>query len=346
MSRSIGWTSKNPIVYNERARDECFRAMSRIDRVPINKWHFHRKIVNNYDFGFKESISNRAFFKLWEMVSSSALLDDNVRYTCHLAEAPGSFVQVVKKLISGARTVAVSKPPCSYAEVVKNGKSVLKFDESILDLPDTVWLYRDLTVDVSGTVDTILRYAPDGFPFVTADGGFDESEQYDLKEQLHYRLILCEIVCTLLLQTLKGTCIVKFFDTFTHTTMTLMWLLCSHYESFEIVKPLTSRPTNSERYVICRNFRGLLYDKTSLLGLTTLENIDDTVHLDIDVPDEFVSVVTETSERLSSQQTECIVSVLEHIRRERGFVERNRYSDVKSETFRDWSEKFDYQHGL
>ena len=122
-----------------------------------------------------------------------------------------------------------------------------------------------------------------------------------------------------------------------------MWLLCSHYESFDIVKPLTSRPTNSERYVICRNFQGNLYDKDSLLKITKTVDIDSSIHLCLDVPDDFVSVVTETSERLCSQQTECIISVLEHIRREKGFVERNRYSDVKSETFRDWSERFDYR---
>ena len=40
---------------------------------------------------------------------------------------------------------------------------------------------------------------------------------------------------------------------FTPFTVDLLFILYKHFEHFSIVKPVTSRPANSERYVVCKN---------------------------------------------------------------------------------------------
>jgi cap1 methyltransferase len=37
----------------------------------------------------------------------------------------------------------------------------------------------------------------------------------------------------------------------------LVQVLCESYEKVTMIKPLTSRPANSEKYILCRNFKGV-----------------------------------------------------------------------------------------
>ena len=89
---------------------------------------------------------------------------------------------------------------------------------------------------------------------VTGDGGFDEGNEYNNKEQLHYNLILNEIICCLQIQKQNGHFILKMFDIFTDTSLHLLYLLRICFKEVFIYKPYTSRPTNSEKYIICKYF--------------------------------------------------------------------------------------------
>ena len=123
-----------------------------------------------------------------------------------------------------AHTVAVSKPPCSYAEVVRKSKAIPTFSPQVCSLSGAEFHYIDLleTCDIDQLVARMhTTVSSTGFALVTADGGFDEEERYDEKEELHYRLILAEIISILLLQQLGGSCILKVFDTFTVTTTSI-----------------------------------------------------------------------------------------------------------------------------
>ena len=93
-----------------------------------------------------------------------------------------------------------------------------------------------------------------GFYLISMDGGFDEGTDFNNKEQLHYLLILNEILSTLMLQKKGGHCIIKVFDIFTQTSIHLLYLLNIFYDQIFIYKPKTSRPTNSEKYIICKSF--------------------------------------------------------------------------------------------
>ena len=111
----------------------------------------------------------------------------------------------------------------------------------------------------------------DGFFLITADGGFDEGNDFNNKEQLHYYLILNEIYSAIYLQKQGGNFILKVFDIFTKTSINLFYLLSLLYENVFIYKPKTSRPSNSEKYIICKNFKC----STEILNhvLLVLENL-------------------------------------------------------------------------
>ena len=55
----------------------------------------------------------------------------------------------------------------------------------------------------------------------------------------------------------KGHLIVKIFDTITRPTCQLIYYLTGFYEHVSIIKPRTSRYTNSEKFIVARKFKGI-----------------------------------------------------------------------------------------
>ena len=96
-----------------------------------------------------------------------------------------------------------------------------------------------------------------GAHLITADGGFDFSVEYNYQEQSSCKLIFSQILAAIKCQRIGGTFICKFFDINLYFTIEILYLLYSVYETVTIYKPFTSRIANSEKYIICNNFRGI-----------------------------------------------------------------------------------------
>ena len=52
----------------------------------------------------------------------------------------------------------------------------------------------------------------------------------------------------------------QIFDLFTPLTLKLLYIIYYHYEETYIYKPLTSRPANSEKYIVAKKFNGIHSD--------------------------------------------------------------------------------------
>ena len=273
------------------------QAMTRIDDINNNKWHYYRKLLNVYDFTSRRIASNRAFYKLWELIKIIPDLNiSSVKMTCHLAEAPGSFVEVVDKLNSNAIKIAISKPPLLYSEVLRNGKTIPTFSQNIISkVHNSTFEYMDL-LDVNELNKLINKHLNE-YDFITADGGIDDNEKYFDKERIHFKLILAEIISILYMLKRGGNCILKIFDCYTDTTMNLIYFLAKHFKKFDIIKPVTSRATNSEKYLICLDYQGTIYDVNNCLNVldSILENVNsnsnNTFTLCQDIPKEFKNFV-------------------------------------------------------
>lgn len=93
-----------------------------------------------------------------------------------------------------------------------------------------------------------------GVHVVLADGGFDVSSYYNLQEVFSKRIYLCQCLCSLLILQPGGHFLMKFFDTFTEFTAHLIFLMSHVFREVSIIKPVTSRPANSERYILFKTF--------------------------------------------------------------------------------------------
>lgn len=93
-----------------------------------------------------------------------------------------------------------------------------------------------------------------GVHFMMADGGFYVSEEEkNIQEIKSKQLYLCQCLTALSLLREDGNFVVKLFDIFTRFSVGLVYLMFKCFKQICIVKPNTSRPANSERYLICKN---------------------------------------------------------------------------------------------
>ncbi|XP_046383101.1 cap-specific mRNA (nucleoside-2'-O-)-methyltransferase 1 [Ischnura elegans] len=112
-------------------------------------------------------------------------------------------------------------------------------------------------VTVSDNIKEFTKYVMDrtegqGVHFMMADGGFSVEGQENIQEILSKQLYLCQFLVALNIVRTDGHFVCKVFDLFTPFSAGLIYLLYKSFQKVSIHKPNTSRPANSERYVICK----------------------------------------------------------------------------------------------
>jgi len=285
-------------VLNEEEYNKLISYKNKIDLINNTKlWDKSKKISNDYELIYlpnknmkSDSISkyeplSRSYFKLWEILHDYKLLDQkkHIRVGA-LAEGPGGFIEACvnyrKKYLGNCNLLYNDR---IYAITLKSinkdipgwnkAKNYLKRNPNI-----NICYGKDNTGNIYN-MDNILDFSKkfnQDADFITADGGFDFSYNFNKQEQLSYRIILCEIVSALHIQKKGGSFICKFYDMYTQITASIIYFLISLYDYVYIDKPFTSRPANSEKYIICKGFKGVDSIYLTKLGIVvrSLEHIE------------------------------------------------------------------------
>jgi len=90
---------------------------------------------------------------------------------------------------------------------------------------------------------------------VTADGAFDFTGHENDQEVMMYPLITSELLAGLMVLAPKGSMVVKCFDLYTEFMCQLLYLFSLLFENMTVFKPVSSRPANSERYLIFQHLK-------------------------------------------------------------------------------------------
>lgn len=146
---------------------------------------------------------------------------------------------------------------------------------------------------------------------MTADGGFaiDEKNMQEIKSK---QLYLCQCLVALSILRENGSFLVKLFDLFTPFSVGLVYLMYKCFKQICIIKPNTSRPANSERYLVCKyklpntdTIRGHLFDINQEMWRVPNADVDtlELVPLDILRDDEhFFNYIYESNNRIGRNQ--------------------------------------------
>ena len=224
-----------------------------LDSLDKNSERYRRaaaKYLNEYELIkilCKKQVLSRAYFKLYEIIYFDQVISKTDLDCFFICEAPGSFIECVQdiRIKKNLRTRYISISKCD--NLIKYG--------SYLEPKNLI--YGDITEKdvILDTIKETRRRFPDGLDLITADGGFDV-KIFVAQEMMCSKLLLCEIYLALKCQKIGGQFVIKFFDMFSHNSIIYYLLLCSFYNYVKIIKPKSSRNCNSERYLVCYEFKG------------------------------------------------------------------------------------------
>lgn len=299
------------------------------DRTEL--WDLAKRITNPYEListhsnrlKLPKSICyltplSRSFFKMIECLS---YLDFFTRHkqsklkSLHICEGPGGFVEAFHYLADQKqRTIRAS-----YAMTLRSTHAMIPGWRRA-----TQFLQKHTNIQLLfGPTRTGDIYEPEnqascaealgagGAHLVTADGGFDFSDDFHAQEKNIFRLLVCSSIIILTSVAVEGDCVLKLFDCNSAATRDLLAVLGSCFSSWSLVKPVTSRPCNSEWY-----FLGKGAHRQRAAAIQLLHAVRD--GLAQDPPKQYVRLletnpIEETLKQLQQVRVEAQITSLERV---------------------------------
>jgi 23S rRNA U2552 (ribose-2'-O)-methylase RlmE/FtsJ len=239
--------------------------------VREKEWDFYKKYTNPYEYIHsvvpqkKKSVSkykpiSRSYFKMLEMIAEFKL-DKTISRTFHLAEGPGGFIEA----ICNKRNNPADEYYGMTIVIDETDDNVPAWHKSGYFLSQHPNVKLEYGVDGTGNllhienfVHCVLKYGS-SMDLITADGGFDFSKDFNRQEISITSLLWGQVCYALCLQKQGGNFILKIFDIFYEHTVHILYILSSFYGEVNVCKLKTSRIGNSEKYVVCKNFKYASY---------------------------------------------------------------------------------------
>ena len=255
---------KSETLINKKLKDELLKTKNQIDQyynVKMNvgsyfksKWEVYRSLLNKYETITKHKGKlNRAYFKLKEIIIDDLDKLPKINSIATLAEGPGGFIQYLSEYYPNANIYGIT---LKYEnEEAAKSRHFKQFDQKNINIlygeegnpaHDGNLYNKDIINAFASRVGKV--------DLVTADGGFEARDENN-KEVEHVKLFLAETLTAFKILNKGGSFVLKIYDIFTKPTLELLFLLSLSFKSVEIKKPVSSRPANSERYVVCHGFK-------------------------------------------------------------------------------------------
>lgn len=178
---------------------------------------------------------------------------DNFTF-CDIAAGPGGFTQYLQ--FRFPNTIGIGMTLKS---------NTLDWNKTLLDTTRFDIFYgNDGTGNLYTNWKSFINYVkskyPEGVDLITGDGGFDvedspDTSLFEKQEFISSRLLLSQIAVGISCTKINGNFVVKVFDTVTSISAHSIFLLTQCFDKIGFFKPCSSRPANSERYVICMGKR-------------------------------------------------------------------------------------------
>lgn len=238
----------------------------RIDKH-IKEWDNFKKYTNTYEYIHtaipykKKPVSkyrplSRSYFKMVEIINTFQLLTpfQNIK-TFHLAEGPGGFIEAIANLRLNRNDTYVG-----MTIIDDNNENVPAWKKSEHFLKQNPNVKIERGEDGTGNIlslenfDYCVAKYKSQVDFITGDGGFDFSVDFNNQEINIGKLLFAQICYAICMQKRGGCFVLKMFDIFFQHSLDMLYILSNFYETVYVCKPMTSRIANSEKYVVCKGF--------------------------------------------------------------------------------------------
>lgn len=337
--------------YNRDLNDTLNTEKNKIDSYYNNNlWDKLKKFSNQYEFIYTTSYVNeyknianinpisRSFFKLWEILYDfKFIIPHNIKNlkTAHIAEGPGGFIECIYKYLSKNK-IDISTEIHGIT-LLSDNRNIPKWkirknfiDKFNIKLNDTHGSSSDLyKINNINTFIKNVSLTSDNTnccDFVTADGGFDFSENYNTQENDFIIFLICEIYIIFNILKDNGNAVIKLYDIYSRNTMKILYILTLFFDEVFIIKPFSSRPANSEKYVLCKSFKisneNLDRYKERFKNIIVTKNLN---LLDDSIPYKFIKLISEYNKFYTERQILYIQNTLSLIEK----INNNEIFDTK-----------------
>jgi hypothetical protein len=181
------------------------------------------------------------------------------------AELPGSFAILINHHMRGKYPLTPFKWVAN--SFIQDRRSSILYDTyGVLQCNPRNWLpCAEMNGDIMqmANIQQIAasvhaRFADTGgATLYTSDAGVDIGTDYEHQEELNADVNFYQIMCGLLTTAVGGTMLFKQYTFFTKLSRSFLAYIHPMFDTIDIVKPKTSRPGNSEIYVICKGYHGV-----------------------------------------------------------------------------------------
>jgi 23S rRNA U2552 (ribose-2'-O)-methylase RlmE/FtsJ len=233
-------------------------------------WDLAKRITNPYELihthstrlALPKSICclhplSRSFFKMIEMLTQLQFFERHKvpkLRSLHICEGPGGFVEAFHYLADTHKRLIQS----SHAMTLKSTHQIIpgwrRATQFLQRHPNISVLYGPTrTGDIYEPVnqeECAKAVTAAGAHLVTADGGFDFSDDFHAQEKNILRLLVSSSIILLESVAIEGDIVLKVFDCNGSVTRDLIAILASCFHQWTLYKPVTSRPCNSEWYFL------------------------------------------------------------------------------------------------
>jgi 23S rRNA U2552 (ribose-2'-O)-methylase RlmE/FtsJ len=208
--------------------------------------NYENSLDNSSKSYLKTDINNRNHYKYWDILYSFDLINDKNIDCSIYSHKPDNISDTIlnykNKLIN-------NKSDIKFNNVIINQEYDNNFVKQFIEEKGEIKKNEYKTIYNNSKLYKNKNVKSD---LIIADG-YLKINNYE--EQYSYQLLLGEIINALNSQKTNGNLILKIFETYTKPTIKLIYLLNHLYEEVYIYKPYMSRITNSEKFLICKNFK-------------------------------------------------------------------------------------------
>jgi len=204
--------------------------------------------------------------------------DEEFTY-CDIASGPGSFTQYIQYRFPNSIGYGIT---LTHTKASNDGQD-LDWDSRIIDMDKFTPFYgTNKKNESAGDLyrywrdfgDFVLKEQSDGVDLVMGDGGILIDGRESQQEFVSSRLLLVQILTGIICTKEGGNFITKAFDLVTELSAELLFILGMCFEVVIPFKPVSSRPMNAERYIICKSRRNKIKQYVDILSLAANDYTD------------------------------------------------------------------------
>jgi cap1 methyltransferase len=200
---------------------------------------------------------SRSFFKMIEMLHHLEFFERHKNpklKSLHICEGPGGFIEAFHYLAEEKNRIILASHAMTLRSthvMIPGWKRASQFLQKHTNINLLFGPKKTGDIyDPENQKACLEAVGQSGAHLVTADGGFDFSDDFVNQEKNILRLIVCSCIILLECVAHEGDIVLKMFDCNSIVTRDIVRIMSSCFVNWAMYKPVTSRPCNSEWYFI------------------------------------------------------------------------------------------------